>query len=77
MLTNDWPAEWTKGTKVTRLALLDSNIDLVPPTCTSAVLEGLETGNLYTFRIYAENAAGMSEALLGPRTVRIREGLGK
>lgn len=53
-----------------------SNIELLAPTCTSAVLEGLDLGKDYTFRIYAENAAGMSEALLGPRMVRVAKGLG-
>ena len=54
----------------------DSHLELVPPTCTSAVLEGLDTGQLYQFRVYAENAAGMSDALLGPRSVRIQPCIG-
>ena len=48
----------------------------MPPTCTTAVLEGLECGRLYQFRVYSENAAGMSDALLGPRAVRIQPGIG-
>ena len=53
-----------------------SNLELLPPSCTSAVLDGLETGRLYQFRVYSENAAGMSDALLGPRAVRIQPGIG-
>ena len=53
-----------------------SHLELVPPTCTSAVLEGLETGHLYQFRVYSENAAGMSDALIGPKSVRIQSGIG-
>lgn len=53
-----------------------SHLELVPPTCTSAVIEGLETGKLYQFRVYSENAAGMSDALIGPRSVRIQAGIG-
>lgn len=47
------------------------------PSCTSAELANLQTGNVYTFRVYAENAAGMGEALLGPNGVRIQNGLGR
>jgi len=39
-------------------------------------MEGLEPGRLYQFRVYSENAAGMSEALIGPRCVRIQPGIG-
>lgn len=53
-----------------------SHLELVPPTCTSAIMEGLEPGRLYQFRVYSENAAGMSEALIGPRCVRIQPGIG-
>lgn len=49
---------------------------MVAPSCTAAVLEGLETGRVYTFRVYSENAAGMSEALQGPKAVRIQPGIG-
>lgn len=54
-----------------------SHLELVPPTCTSAALEGLDPGRLYQFRIYSENAAGMSDALIGPRSVCIRAGIRK
>ncbi|XP_046632684.1 titin homolog isoform X7 [Daphnia pulicaria] len=54
-----------------------SHLELVPPTCTSAIMEGLEPGRLYQFRVYSENAAGMSEALIGPRCVRIQPGIAR
>ena len=57
-------------------AELFSNLEMVAPSCTAAVLEGLETGRVYTFRVYSENAAGMSEALQGPKAVRIQPGIG-
>ena len=49
---------------------------MVAPSCTAAVLEGLEIGRVYTFRVYSENATGMSDALQGPKSVRIRSGIG-
>lgn len=53
-----------------------SNLETVAPSYTAAVLEGLETGGVYTFRVYSENAAGMSDALQGPKAVRIQPGIG-
>ena len=49
---------------------------MVAPSCTAAVLEGLETSRVYTFRVYSENAVGMSDALQGPKAVRIQPGIG-
>ena len=55
---------------------LFSNLEMVAPSCTAAVLEGLETSRVYTFRVYSENAVGMSDALQGPKAVRIQPGIG-
>ena len=52
-----------------------SQLELVE--CTFVTVQGLESGRLYQFRVYSENDAGISDPLLGPRSLRIQSGLGK
>ncbi|KAK4306771.1 hypothetical protein Pmani_021427 [Petrolisthes manimaculis] len=51
------------------------NIELVEPEQTSFVVEGLEADQVYVFRVYAENEAGMSAALILTTPIRIRKGI--
>ena len=42
---------------------------------TSFVLEGLDMNALYVFRVYAENEAGMGDALVMKNPVRVKENI--
>lgn len=51
-------------------------MELVDADQTTYVVENLEPDQVYVFRLYAENEAGLGPGLLLP-PVRIREGIGK
>ena len=55
--------------------MLFRTIEIVDPDETFVVFEGLTTGAIYHFRVYAENEGGMGDALILRTPVRIQEDL--
>lgn len=44
---------------------------------TTYVVENLETDQVYVFRVYAENEAGLGPGLLLHTPVKVRQGIGE